>query len=80
MSMNMVYTEFAKDLEKYLQNKLVDIPPHLAEEIGVHIANKTMILVSDMMREYDRELKCQMRKNALRRHKTTSSMEEEKCL
>ena len=64
MSMGMVYTEFAKDIEKYLNSKLPEMPVHTAQEIGSHIGNKVAILVSDMMREYDRELKWNMSKNA----------------
>ena len=68
MSMAMIYTEFAKDIEKYLIGKLPEMPEHTAQEIGSHISNKVVILVSDMMREYDRELKWNMSRHA-RRHK-----------
>ena len=75
MSINMVYTEFTKDLATYLQGKLPDLPPYTAQEIGTHIGNKVMILVNDMMREYDRELKWAARKRTYRRE-NKSAMEE----
>lgn len=75
MSISMVYTTFENDLKEYLKGKLPDLPVHIAQEIGAHITNKTMILVSDMMREYDRELRLRMNKSSLR-HRTTQSMEE----
>lgn len=57
MSMSKVYTEFSKDIEKYLQDKLPDIPSSTVQEIGAHIGNKVIILVFDMIREHDKNLK-----------------------
>lgn len=62
--MAMVYTEFAKDIEKYLVSKLPEIPEHTAKEIGAYISNKMMICVNDMLREYERD----MRKSINRRY------------
>lgn len=56
MSMDMVYTQHTRELEEYLKGKLPDMPAHTAQEIAAHIGNKTMILVSDMMRAYDRHV------------------------
>lgn len=77
MSMAMIYTEFAKDIEKYLIGKLPEMPEHTAQEIGAHISNKMMICVNDMLREYDRELKWRMSKNAQkRRYESRESQKE----
>lgn len=76
MSMNTVYTTFSKDLENYLRDKLSDIPPHVAQEIGTHIGYKVMVLVYDMIREYDRDLKFQMSKNSRRRNHYGAEEEE----
>lgn len=57
MSANMIYTKFATDIEEYLKGKLPDLPAHIAQEIGAHIGNKTMILVNDMILEYNRHIK-----------------------
>ena len=57
MSANMIYTKFATDIEEYLKDKLPDLPAHIVQEIGAHIGNKTMILVNDMILEYNRHIK-----------------------
>ena len=57
MSANMIYTKFATDIEEYLKGKLPDLPAHIVQEIGAHIGNKTMILVNDMILEYNRHIK-----------------------
>ena len=57
MSMNMVYTKHMEELQTYLQSKLPELPVHTAQEIAAHIANKTNVLVNDMLMEYDRELR-----------------------
>lgn len=67
MSVGMVYSNFEKELVEYLQSKLPDLPSYTKQEIGSHISNKVVILVSDLMREYDRELKWNMSKNARQR-------------
>ena len=48
MSINTIYNDFAKDIEKYLNEKLPDLPPATAMEIGAHISNKSAILISDL--------------------------------
>ena len=76
MSAAMVYTTFTKEIEDYLQAKLPDLPPLVAQEIGAHIGAKIMILVSDMLREYDRDIKWQISKGStLRRHGKLKSEE-----
>lgn len=67
MSMAMVYTEFAKDIEKYLISKLPALPEHTAQEIGAHISNKIIICMSDMLREYEKDMKLTIRKGSYRR-------------
>lgn len=62
MSVSMVYTDFVKDLTEYLEGKLPDIPVTTAQEIGAHIGNKVIILVQDMMLEYDRVFKFKISK------------------
>ncbi len=61
MSMNMVYTKHMEELQTYLQSKLPEMPVHTAQEIAAHIANKTFILVQDMLREYENERRAEAR-------------------
>ena len=51
------YTEFSKDVEKYLIDKLPNVDPATAAEIGVYLSNRTSILIQDMMNDYAKELK-----------------------
>ena len=44
-----IYTEFDKDIERYLTSKLPDLPVHTAMEIGEYIGNRTRTLVYDHM-------------------------------
>ena len=76
MSMAMIYTEFAKDIEKYLIGKLPEMPEHTAQEIGAHISNKLMICVNDMLREYERDMKRSLNKRSYRHD--TQKQEENK--
>lgn len=62
MSMNMVYTEHMKELQTYLASKLPEMPVHTAQEIAAHIANKTCILVNDLLREYENERRAEARR------------------
>ena len=61
MSLNMVYTNHMNDIQTYLSGKLPEVPSHIVQEIAAHISNRTAILVSDMMREYDREIRYKAR-------------------
>lgn len=51
------FTEFSKDIEKYLVDKLPNVDPATAAEIGVYLSNRTSILIQDMMNDYAKELK-----------------------
>ena len=51
------YTEFSKDIEKYLIDKLPNVDPAAAAEIGVYLSNRTSILIQDMMNDYAKEFK-----------------------
>lgn len=73
MSMSMVYTKFAADLEEYLKGKLPDLPAHIAQEIAAHIGNKTMILVNDMLKEYIKEQKMDMWRRSQRQAQRSES-------
>ena len=64
MSMNMVYTKHMDDIQIYLTGKLPEVPQHIVQEIAAHISNRTAILVSDMMREYDREIRYKANRTA----------------
>ena len=55
MSANMIYTNHMKDIQAYLSGKLPEVPEHVVMEISAHISNRTICLVHDMMRDYDRE-------------------------
>ena len=57
MSMDMVYSKHVEEIGKYLASKLPDVPPHTAQEIAAYIGQKTHILVVDMLREYEREIR-----------------------
>lgn len=46
------YTEFSKDIEKYLVDKLPNVDPATAAEIGVYLSSRTSILIQDMMNDY----------------------------
>lgn len=56
MSISESWMKFADDLMKYLRGKLPDIPEHVAQEIGTHIANRTTLLVMDALCEQNRVL------------------------
>lgn len=57
------YTEFSKDIEKYLVDKLPNVDPATAAEIGVYLSNRTSILIQDMMNDYAKRVEKQfMRK------------------
>ena len=51
------YTKFSKDAEKYMTDKLPNIDPATATEIGAYLSNRTSILIQDMMNDYAKELK-----------------------
>lgn len=76
MSISMLYSTFEQELVVYLHSKLPDLPTHTTQEIGAHITNKTIILINDMIREYDRELKLQISKGK-RRYKNEFTKDEE---
>ena len=62
MGMNMVYTKHMEELQTYLQSKLPALPVHTAQEIAAHIANKTNILVNDLLLEYENERRAEARR------------------
>lgn len=53
MSTKHIFTDFDKDINRYLNSKLVGVPPHEAQEISAYISNRVNILVVDMIRERD---------------------------
>lgn len=55
MSLNMVYTKHMEELQTYLVSKLPDMPVHTAQEIAAYIGQKTVVLVHDLLREYEKE-------------------------
>lgn len=46
-----IYTEFIKDLEKYLSDKLPDTPESTIMDISAYIGNRTGVLVNDAIRD-----------------------------
>lgn len=62
MSINRVFINYTKDLEKYLISKLPDVPVHTLMEIAEYIGNKTATLSIDLLRERDREWKMSSKK------------------
>lgn len=57
MSMDMIYTKHAEEIGKYLESKLPDVPPHTAQEIAAYIGQKTHVLVIDLLREYEKDIR-----------------------
>lgn len=55
--MKNIYTEFSKDVEKYMTDKLPNIDPAIATEIGAYLSNRTSILIQDMMNDYAKQFK-----------------------
>lgn len=53
------YTEFSKDIEKYLVDKLPDVDTATAAEIGVYLSSRTSILIQDMMNDYAKRVEKQ---------------------
>lgn len=57
------YTEFSKDIEKYLVDKLPNVDPATAAEIGVYLSSRTSILIQDMMNDYAKRVEKQFMRN-----------------
>ena len=55
MSCNKVFTEFMKDIDRYLTSKFEGVPSHCIQEISVFIANRVGVLAYDLCNERDRE-------------------------
>ena len=53
--MELLFTDYSRDVGQYLTSKLPDVPEHVAMEISEYIANKTNNLVASMLYERDRE-------------------------
>lgn len=53
--MELLFTDYARDVAQYLILKLPDVPEHVAMEISEYIANKTNNLVASVLYEQDRE-------------------------
>ena len=57
-----IYQKHSDEMLKYLVSKLPNVPYHIAEEIAVHLANKTVILVEDAIKERDMQWKKEIRR------------------
>jgi hypothetical protein len=55
MSVNLVFTDYTKDVLEYLGSKLPDIPAATLMEIAEYLGNKSTILVMDAIYERDKE-------------------------
>jgi DNA polymerase/3'-5' exonuclease PolX len=53
------YTEFSKDVEKYMTDKLPNIDPATATEIGAYLSSRVSILIQDMMNDYAKRVEKQ---------------------
>lgn len=53
--MELLFTDYSRDVGQYLTSKLPDVPEHVAMEISEYIANKTNNLVASVLYERDRE-------------------------
>ena len=51
-----LYDKFCEDIEKYLQDKLPQVPQSTATEIGEYISNRTSRLVAEMYIEYEEQM------------------------
>lgn len=49
-----IYTEFTKDVEKYISDKLPDIPVSTKMEIVAYAGGRSVILVNDAIRDIHR--------------------------
>ena len=76
MSVSTIYTDFSKDIENYLNEKLPDLPPATAMEIGAHISNKLVILISDLWLEQVRQDKLEMARSRRRMFKKCDETED----
>lgn len=47
--MELLFTDYARDVGKYLTSKLPDVPEYVAMEISEYIANKTNNLVASVL-------------------------------
>lgn len=62
MSISTIYNDFAKDIEKYLQEKLPDMPTATTMEIGAYMSNKLSIMIMDLWGEQIRLDNIEMRR------------------
>lgn len=81
MSSNMIFTDFAKDLEKYLKGKLPEATDDTIGDISSYVAYKTVVLVNDIERERIRrehEVRYSRAKPLLRKYTLDNESDEEK--
>lgn len=59
----MIYTDFMKDIEAYLNSKFEGVPNHVILEVSAYIATRCAVMANDLTR-----IACTQYENDLRRH------------
>lgn len=46
--MNMIFTDFMKDVEAHIESRISGLPKHELQEIAVYIANRAAVMANDI--------------------------------
>lgn len=46
-----IFTDFMKDVETHIESRISGLPKHELQEISAYIANRTIVLVNDVLHD-----------------------------
>lgn len=65
--MNMIFTDFMKDVEANIESRITGLPKHELQEISAYIANRAAVMANDISWECRQEFLKDLSRSSKRR-------------